>query len=253
MWQNMSLKLISYIEKLSMKNSIYHLVILIVTHVNRDELQIAIPNASPPNKQNELHWQLCEHQLKASHGYEALRDDTEKAKSDTDLLVITFDLQQNLHVPTLTHSSMFYLHQVWVYNFGIHDCGTGSATMCIWNGTIAGRGAHEIISCLLHYLHQLRSKVTFARIRILPWFVSGILSLYRRCLTKLIINFLFVATLIYQMIATLKKRRHLLKCMCLTNGENVIASCRQSNPFQIQHDIQSLLWFWRLGKAIYMA
>ena len=72
----------------------------------------------------------------------------EKSKSDTDL-VITFDLQQNLPVPTLTHSSMFYLRQLWVYNFGIHECGTGSATMCIWNETIAGRGANEIISCLL--------------------------------------------------------------------------------------------------------
>ena len=33
-------------------------------------------------------------------------------KSDTDLLVITFDLQQTLPVPTL----MFYLRQLWVYN-----------------------------------------------------------------------------------------------------------------------------------------
>ena len=74
--------------------------------------------------------------------------------------MITFDLQQNLPVPTLTHSSMFYLPQLWVYNFGIHDCGTGSATMCIWNETIAGRGANEIISCLLQFLRQLRSKAT---------------------------------------------------------------------------------------------
>ena len=125
-----------------------------------DELKIAIPNASLQSEQDELRLKLSEHQLKASHGYQALREDTEKAKSDTDLLVITFDLQQNLPVPTLTHSSMFYLRQLWVYNFGIHNCGTGSATMCIWNETIAGRGANEIISCLLHFLHQLRSNTT---------------------------------------------------------------------------------------------
>ena len=42
-----------------------------------DELKIAIPTATPPSKQDELHLQLSEHQLKASHGYQALREDTE--------------------------------------------------------------------------------------------------------------------------------------------------------------------------------
>lgn len=47
---------------------------------------------------------------------------------------------------------MFYLRQLWVYNFGIHDCTNESAVMCMWNETIAGRGANEILSCLLEYL-----------------------------------------------------------------------------------------------------
>lgn len=53
------------------------------------------------------------------------------AKSDSSTQVITFDLQQNLPVPTLTHSAMFYLCQLWVYNFGIHECDSGNGIMCL--------------------------------------------------------------------------------------------------------------------------
>jgi hypothetical protein len=81
-----------------------------------DELKIAIPSVMPASKQDELHLQLSEYQLKASHGYQALREDTEKSKSDTDLLVITFDLQQNLPVPTLPCSTyVSYGYIILVY------------------------------------------------------------------------------------------------------------------------------------------
>ena len=69
--------------------------------------------------------------------------------------MITFDLMQNLPVPTLTHGSMFYLRQLWVYNFGIHNSTTGSASMFIWNESVAGRGADEICSCLHVFLEAI--------------------------------------------------------------------------------------------------
>ena len=68
------------------------------------------------------------------------------------MTLIAFDLEQNLPVPTLTHSSMFYLRQLWVYNFGIHVCSDQSAIMCVWNQCIAGRGSNEIVSCLINYV-----------------------------------------------------------------------------------------------------
>ena len=55
-----------------------------------------------------------------------------KASKDVaDKNILTFDLMQNLPVPTLTHGSMFYSRQLWVYNFGIHNATTGRATMCM--------------------------------------------------------------------------------------------------------------------------
>lgn len=117
-----------------------------------DLLKLSINIAQSENERDQKQAELAEHQEKASQGYRSLRTDSALAKDDPETLVIAFDLEQNLPVPTLTHNSMFYLRQLWVYNFGIHLCSDESAFMCIWDETIAGRGSSEIISCLLEYL-----------------------------------------------------------------------------------------------------
>ena len=70
-------------------------------------------------------------------------------------MAIAMDLQQVLFAPNLKHSNIFYQRQLAVYNFGIHFLADNSATMSIWNETIAGRGASEICSCLLKTLTLL--------------------------------------------------------------------------------------------------
>lgn len=67
-----------------------------------DGLRMPIANTSSEAARDEL----AEHQLKASQGYQVLREDTDLCKTDSDLHVFSFDLQQNLPVPTLTQSSM---------------------------------------------------------------------------------------------------------------------------------------------------
>ena len=62
--------------------------------------------------------------------------------------MITFDLQQNLPTPNLNHNDIFYLRQLWTYNFGIHDCVTEQGYMFMWHEALAKRGASEISSCL---------------------------------------------------------------------------------------------------------
>ena len=43
-----------------------------------------------------------------------------RRKDAEDLL--TFDFQQNLTTPNLTHQDMLYAGQMWTYNFGVHNC-----------------------------------------------------------------------------------------------------------------------------------
>ena len=124
-----------------------------------DLLNVAIQASKSENESMEVQAELAVHQEKASQGYSALRSDTEATKSSNDSTLFTFDLMQNLPVPTLTHGSMFYSRQLWVYNFGIHNSSTGVATMCLWNEAIASRGADEICSCLKHYLEGLPAEV----------------------------------------------------------------------------------------------
>ena len=121
-----------------------------------DLLKVGIDSAQTDDERDKLQAELAAHHEKAAQGYQSLRLDSENSKDDVDSIVLTFDLQQNLPVPTLTHGAMFYMRQLWVYNFGIHDCSGGSAVMCVWNECIAGRGSNEIISCLLEYFARER-------------------------------------------------------------------------------------------------
>ena len=86
-----------------------------------------------------LKLQLRDHQRNAEGGYQSKKDDKVAArrswegktrevggqlqprrKDAVDLL--TFNFQQNLATPNLTHQDMFYARQLWTYNFGVHDC-----------------------------------------------------------------------------------------------------------------------------------
>ena len=49
---------------------------------------------------SEIQAELASHHEKAAQGYSSLRSDSHKSKSDPYKAVITFDLQQNLPVPT---------------------------------------------------------------------------------------------------------------------------------------------------------
>ena len=211
-----------------------------------DELKLAIANSQDEEERLTLTLAQAEHQCKAGQGYQSLREDTQLCKSDPSYHVITFDLQQNLPVPTLTHSAMFYLRQLWVYNFGIHDCGSGSAVMCVWNETIAGRGSSEIISCLLQYFAQLRTRST----KLICYSDScfgqnknfGVMcfwsSLIIRKQFEQIDHKFLVRGHTYlpndRDFSHIEKRKPSARIYIPEHWEEVISSSRKSDPFQIQ-------------------
>lgn len=96
------------------------------------------------------------HQSQAENGYALLTKLTKAARERNDLAVFTFDFQQNLPIPKLTTSDMFYSRMLWLYNFGIHDCRTGEGIMNVWCETEAGRGSSEVCSCLNKVLVENR-------------------------------------------------------------------------------------------------
>ena len=52
------------------------------------------------------------------------------------------------------------MYQIWVYVFGVHNCGDNSACMYTWPEMVSGRGSDEVISCLNHYFETLPAEVT---------------------------------------------------------------------------------------------
>ena len=73
-----------------------------------DLLHVTIQASKSEEERAELQIELAAHQEKASQGHRLLRTDTEATKTTGDHTLLTFDLMQNLPVPTLTHGSMFY-------------------------------------------------------------------------------------------------------------------------------------------------
>ena len=223
---------------------------------------MAIDAAQSQDHRDELQLTLATHHSSASQGYQSLKDDIEQSKSSSDLDVITFDLQQNLPVPTLTHSAMFYLRQLWVYNFGIHICKDDSAVMCVWNETIAGRGSSEIISNLLQYFSQQHSASThlicysdscFGQNKNFAM-VCFWNSLIGRKWFKQIDHKFLIRGHTYlpndRDFSHIEKKKSTARVFIPEEWEKVIASCTQAKPYKIQHMTSELFYdFSDLEKA----
>ena len=102
----------------------------------------------------ELH--LC----KAERAHHQLKEDTGLSKSDPNVMLVTFDLQQSLPTPVLTTNIVFYKRQLWTYNLGVHDCRSGKGYMYVWHEGTASQGSSEIGSCILKHIQVTKPTET---------------------------------------------------------------------------------------------
>ena len=113
-------------------------------------------NTATGDEKRELEEQQRRHQQQADMGYESKRRDKAKVNaswagkrriqgengpcSRDAVDMVTFDFEQNLPTPNLHHNDMFYAPQLWVYNFGIHDCVSDQGHMLMWGETCGKTG-----------------------------------------------------------------------------------------------------------------
>ena len=132
-------------------------------------------NTAAGDEKSKLKELQRSHQQQADMGYESKRCDKAKAKAKASWTgkrriqgekdpcsrdavdIITFDFEQNLPTPNLHHNDMFYARQLWVYNFGIHDCVSDQGHMLMWGEHVAKRGSSEVVSCLQTFLQEYRT------------------------------------------------------------------------------------------------
>ena len=125
-----------------------------------DQLEVQLNASSDSAVQSSIRLQKEDHLRKAENFYSSLRTDTILAKQNSHIATLTFDFQQNLPLPNIPVGEVFYMHQLWLYVFGVHNCGNNNVCMYCWPETVAGRGSDEVISCLHHYINTLPSEVT---------------------------------------------------------------------------------------------
>ena len=124
-----------------------------------DELHTQLSATEDVHERERIRKELEMHHRKAGKGYQMLKDETKKSQESwngrmrvfgnecctvnaTDMY--TFDFEQNLPLPTLTHSDVFYCRQLWVYNFGVHDCVSNKGIMHLWDETSAKRDHQKL-------------------------------------------------------------------------------------------------------------
>lgn len=124
-----------------------------------DTLNSSIKNANA-DERSILETQLREHQEAADRAYASKKFDIQLSKSQPNLLVFTFDLQQVLPTPRLTSGNVFYKRQLNTYNLTIHNCTDGSSNHFMWHEAIGKRGSVEIASCLYKFLQSVPSQIS---------------------------------------------------------------------------------------------
>ncbi|KAJ4427124.1 hypothetical protein ANN_24740 [Periplaneta americana] len=102
------------------------------------------------------------HLRKAERAREYMKRDS--SNPNTEMYVISMDIQKALPFPILTVSDAYYKRNLYVYNFGINDMKSKMGYFYCWDETIAARGSLEIASslfihfkncCLLNQLYSI--------------------------------------------------------------------------------------------------
>lgn len=81
--------------------------------------------------------ELLVHKRRAKKFYTSLSNSTAECKDRNDLAVLTFDFMQNVHLPEIPAQDLFYLTQLSVNIFSIHNCKTGKSSFYIYHKGIA--------------------------------------------------------------------------------------------------------------------
>lgn len=80
------------------------------------------------------------------------------ALTEQNVECIVFDFQQNLPLPVIPSSDVFYKRQLWVFNFCIFECSTKKSYMYMYDETTGKKGCNEVISFIQHYLENFLRK-----------------------------------------------------------------------------------------------
>lgn len=97
------------------------------------------------------------HKRRAKKFYSSLKEAS--LNTDEDTVAIAFDYMQNQPLPHIPVQEVFYLRQLWVNIFCIHDLKTNNATLYLYHEGQARKSPDEVCSFLNKYIENLPNSV----------------------------------------------------------------------------------------------
>lgn len=111
--------------------------------------------------------ELIIHKRKAQTCYTGIKN--ESKSNDENTVSLCFDYMQNLPLMNIPVQEIFYMRQLWVNVFCIHDLKTGKSKMYLYHEGEANKPPDEVCSFLLDYIN----KEVSASVRKLVLFSDG--------------------------------------------------------------------------------
>lgn len=94
------------------------------------------------------------HKRRSKKYFSKMKETREECQTNPELLGLCFDYCQNLPLPKIPIQDIFYMRQLWVYMFGVHNMKTNTSVLYTYHEGIARKGANEVCTFLLNYITE---------------------------------------------------------------------------------------------------
>lgn len=116
-----------------------------------DNLKLSEQEATSEEEKLAVKEKFKSHLDDAEMRYREKRNDKQESTEKEKIKVIMLDLQKCLPTPYLTNAKSFYLLKLWTLNLTIYDATKKKSYCLLWDESTAGRGGHEIASCIVKW------------------------------------------------------------------------------------------------------
>ncbi|XP_046684658.1 uncharacterized protein LOC124370417 [Homalodisca vitripennis] len=131
-----------------------------------EELNIKIksPNLNDVAKRAAVA-ELLVHKAKSKKFYSALQhEQSEEGKNEKHVLSLAFDYMKTISIPKLPVQELYYMRQISVNVFGIHNLKDNKTTIFLYHEGVAKKPPNEVCSFLNEYLKSVSDQYTELRL-----------------------------------------------------------------------------------------
>lgn len=109
--------------------------------------------------------ELLVHKNRSKKFYTSLQhEQSEEGKNENHILALAFDYMKTISIPKLPVQELYYMRQLSVNCFGIHNLKSNDTTLFLYHEGIARKGPNEVCSFLNEYLKSVSTHYTELRL-----------------------------------------------------------------------------------------